>query len=135
MSTTIQQLPTYDAIRSATSTRTGSSDLDPQAFLKLLMAQMKYQDPLQGTDTQQFMQQVSTLSSMQQQYSLNEQMANLMSQQSLQGAAALVGKTIKATVNDQAIEGQVTKVGLKDGVATLYVGENQVPYSAVTQIS
>ena len=135
MSTTIDQITTYDPLTSYDKSRTASSDLDPQAFMKLLVAQLKYQDPLKGTDSTQFMQQVSTLSSMQQQYNLNDQMGKLMTQQSIQSSVSMIGHTVSALVDDTTVEGTVSSVTLSSDGAVLNVNGTQVPYDSVTKVT
>ena len=44
--------------------KTGSSSLDKQAFLQLLVAQMKYQDPLEPTSNTECISQLATFSSL-----------------------------------------------------------------------
>lgn len=135
MSTTIDQITQYDPLTSYDKTRKASSDLDPQAFMKLLVAQLKYQDPLKGTDSTQFMQQVSTLSSMQQQYNLNDQMGKLMTQQSIQSSVSMIGHTVTALVDDATVEGKVSSVTLSSSGAVLNVNGTQVPYDSVTKVT
>ena len=64
-----------------------SSTLDKQAFLQLLVAQMKYQDPLEPTDNTEYISQLATFSSL-------EQMQNMSATLELQRGSSLVGKEV-----------------------------------------
>ena len=61
--------------------------LDKEAFLQLLVAQMKYQDPLQPTSNTEYISQLATFSSL-------EEMQNLNGTMTTQHATNLVGKTV-----------------------------------------
>lgn len=66
------------------STKSSKSGMDKEAFLQLLVAQMKYQDPLEPTSNTEYISQYA-------QFSQVEQMQNMSSSMDLQRASALVG--------------------------------------------
>ena len=61
------------------STADANSSLDKDAFLQLLVAQMKYQDPLEPTSNTEYISQFTTFSEL-------EQMQNMSSSMDLQRA-------------------------------------------------
>ena len=61
-----------------------SSGMDKEAFLQLLVAQMKYQDPLEPTSNTEYIAQYA-------QFSQVEQMQNMSNSMDLQRASSLVG--------------------------------------------
>lgn len=63
------------------------SELDKNAFLKILAAELKYQNPFDVKDNTQFVSQLAQFSSM-------EQLTNLNSTMSASSAYSLVGKTV-----------------------------------------
>lgn len=67
--------------------RKAGGSLDKQAFLQLLVAQMKYQDPLEPTSNTEYVSQLATFSSL-------EQMQNLNATMQVQQGTNLVGKTV-----------------------------------------
>ena len=86
-----------------------SSSLDKDAFLQLLVAQMKYQDPMEPTSNTEYISQYATFSEL-------EQMQNMSSSMELQRASALVGQY--ATVNYEKADGSTaTLTGKVDSVA------------------
>ena len=80
---------------------TVKNDLDKQAFLKLLVAQMKYQDPMEPTDNTEYVSQLAQFSSL-------EAMNNMSQSVDLQRATGLIGKVVTATKTD-TVTGVVTE--------------------------
>ena len=103
--------------------------LDEDSFLKLLVAQMKYQDPSKPMDTTQMMAQTATYSQIQ---TLNQ----LLGSQQMQAASALVGRTVTYQDADgNTFSGVVTKTKLNgDSEPTLVVGNTDVQLSKVTEV-
>ncbi len=82
-----------------TTSTTGGSDLDEQAFLNLLITQLQYQDPMNPQDSQEFVAQLAQFSSLEELMSLNDGMDTLyMATSSMNNAAMtqLIGKEIVA---------------------------------------
>src|SRR5580704_14341929 len=68
-----------------------------QSFLSLLTTQLQNQDPLNPTDTNQFTQQITQMTGVEQQLISNQLLQQLVSQQTGIGAAAsLIGDTVTA---------------------------------------
>ncbi len=80
---------------------TGSDSLDKDAFLQLLVAQMKYQDPLEPTSNTEYISQYATFSEL-------EQMQNMSASMDLFRASSLVGETVLLKVTDS--QGRTTNV-------------------------
>ncbi len=78
-----------------------SNTLDKDAFLQLLVAQMKYQDPLEPTSNTEYISQYATFSEL-------EQMQNMSASMDLFRASALVGQTVLLNVRDS--QGRVTQI-------------------------
>lgn len=105
---------------SLATAKTASSDMDKDSFLQLLVAQMKYQDPLQPTSNTEYISQYA-------QFSQVEQMQNMASGMDLQRASSLVGQevSIKTTTSSgeiNVIEGKVDYVVYEAGKAYLSIG-------------
>ncbi len=81
--------------------RTGNDSLDKDAFLQLLVAQMKYQDPLEPTSNTEYISQFATFSEL-------EQMQNMSASMDLFRASSLVGETVLLKVTDS--EGRTVDV-------------------------
>lgn len=103
----------------------GASGVDKDTFLQLLVAQMKYQDPLEPTSNTEFISQYATFSQV-------EQMQNMAGTMELSRASQLVGqevwiKTTDSTGNTGYVQGQVDYVVYENGKA--YVSVNEELYS------
>jgi flagellar basal-body rod modification protein FlgD len=117
-----------------TSTDAGSSKsvADQDTFLKLLVAQLKYQDPSNPADSTQFLAQTAQFT----QVEKLGQIAEMMQAQQLIGASALVGRTVTyQDANGTSRTGVVTKTKLNgDSEPTLVVGNTDVQLSKVTEV-
>lgn len=63
-------------------------------FLKLLIAEMQHQDPLQPTDSAQMMTQMAQFSAVEGLNKLNNQMTALNIQQDFASSVTMIGKTV-----------------------------------------
>ena len=113
-------------IKTTTSEETSSSSLDKNAFLQLLVAQMKYQDPLEPTSNTEYISQLATFSSL-------EEMQNMASSIDLQRASAMVGQEVYIKTTDATtgstdyVHGKVDYVTYENGKAYLSVNGNNYP--------
>ncbi len=114
---------------------TAGGKLDKDAFLQLLVAQMKYQDPLEPTDNTQYVSQLASFSSLEQMTNMNESLANMSMASDLQRASNLVGKFASVDVNGQTITGKVDTVEYKDGTAYLSIEGFQALLNQSTQLT
>ncbi|MBI5587533.1 MAG: flagellar hook assembly protein FlgD [Deltaproteobacteria bacterium] len=83
-------------------------------FLKLLVAQLKNQDPLNPTDNTQFVAQLAQFSSLEGITNLNKSMEGISSSMSAlqnSNAANLIGKSVKAEGSDFSYSGSPVTVG------------------------
>jgi flagellar basal-body rod modification protein FlgD len=113
-----------------------ANELDKDAFLKLLVAQLKYQNPLSPTDPQSLMSQTAQYSTVEQLQQLTKLLSDNSRSQSLTTAAALVGHDVVAKDADGVkIQGRVDSVSwASDGSIQLHVGSNAVALDAVGEV-
>lgn len=98
----------------------GGDTLDKQAFLDLLVAQLKYQDPSSPMDTNQMMQQTTQLGMMEQLTTLTTTAQESFALQMRQSAAALVGHEVSYVKPDgTTARGTVTSVSYAGAVPEL----------------
>lgn len=104
------------------TSKTNGSNMDKDAFLQLLVAQMKYQDPLEPTSNTEFISQYA-------QFSQVEQMQNMAGSMDLSRASALVGqevyiKTTTSAGETKYVQGKVDYVVYENGKAYLSIDES-----------
>lgn len=68
---------------------------DQQVFLELMVAQMRYQDPLNPSDSSEFMAQTAQFTALEKMQAVADQTAMLLSTQLAFGASALIGQTVR----------------------------------------
>jgi flagellar hook assembly protein FlgD len=110
-----------------------------QTFLSLLTTQLKNQDPLSPLDTNQFTQQLTQMTGVEQQLLSNQLLQQLVTAQAGIGQNAnLIGKVITAPgakTGDPDITGVVSAIQQVNGATVLTVGSNQVPLASVTKVA
>jgi flagellar basal-body rod modification protein FlgD len=120
----------------STSGVTKKSDLsDKDTFLKLLVAQLKYQDPSNPADSTQFLAQTAQFTQVEKLAELAKSQASMLQAQQSLSASNLVGRTISYTDAAGAEQtGVVTKATLGGSEPTLTVGHTDVPLSSVKDV-
>lgn len=103
----------------STSSSSSSNSVDKNTFLQLLVAQMKYQDPLEPTSNTEFISQYATFSQV-------EQMQNMAATMELSRASSLVGKLV--TINTTDSTGKTTQV---QGTVEYVVYESSKAYVSI----
>ncbi len=127
---------------SSTATNPLQSLQNPNTFLNLLVAQLKYQDPLNPTSGTQFLSQtaqlteVETMTQLQQEVSQEVSAQNQeVSSQQQQASTSMIGQTISATLaNGTTVSGIVQGVSLATGGPMLNVNGTSVPLGDVQSV-
>lgn len=104
---------------SLSTSSTNNNGMDKEAFLQLLVAQMKYQDPLEPTSNTEYVSQYA-------QFSQVEQMQNMAGSMTLQRASGLVGQevvieTTSSSGKTTVIQGRVDYVKYENNKALVSV--------------
>jgi flagellar basal-body rod modification protein FlgD len=127
---------------SATGTGTASDSLsaasavDKDMFLKLMVAQLKNQDPMNPTDSSQFLAQTAQFTSLEKLTSVAEQTQQALSAQLAFGASGLVGRTVGYTdAGGAAATGAVSSVSFTATGPMLQIGGTDVPLSSITSVT
>jgi flagellar basal-body rod modification protein FlgD len=119
----------------ATPVRTPSNQLGKDAFLQLLVAQLKYQNPMEPTDSSQFMAQTAQFTMVEKLEEIARSTAAAQADGRSLSAAAMVGRTV-AYLDADGVEqtGTVTTARLGTAGPTLTVNGKPVSFDAVTEV-
>lgn len=123
------------ALSQATGTQTAAgtqdsaqkpNDLGKDDFLKLLITQLRWQDPTQAMDDREFVSQLAQFSTLEQTQNLSKNLETLLGaqifSQQLAQAASLVGKTVTVLDTDgKEVSGKVSSVRVTQGTVSLVV--------------
>lgn len=112
----IQETASQSSVQKANSSSNG---MDKDAFLQLLVAQMKYQDPLEPTSNTEYISQYATFSQV-------EQMQNMAATMELTRASSMVGKLVNVSTTNSL--GETTEV---EGVVEFVTYENNKAYVSI----
>jgi flagellar basal-body rod modification protein FlgD len=87
----------------------GSQEVDKDAFIKMFLAQMKHQDPLNPMDGSEFAAQIAQFSSLEQLYNVNESLESIAAGQQDQTqfqTLSLIGKYVLAEGNNLSLDSE-----------------------------
>ncbi|HET7387498.1 MAG TPA: flagellar hook capping FlgD N-terminal domain-containing protein [Nocardioidaceae bacterium] len=103
-----------------------TNQLGKDTFLKLMVAQLRNQDPMHPTDSTQFLAQTAQFSTLEQLEEVASQSAAAYSAQMAFGASSLVGKSVSYLADDgSTARGAVTAVRFASAGPVLSVGGAQ----------
>lgn len=113
-----------DAVKAA-----ANQGYDKNAFMNILCAQMKYQDPLEPTSNTEYISQYATFTQV-------EQLSNMAEAFTMSRASDLVGKTVIVTNEaGQQVEGKVNYVTYKSGEAYLSIDGTDYKMDAISSVA
>lgn len=117
------------------ASKTGPDQLGKQEFLKLLIAQLRNQDPMKPMEDREFIAQLAQFSTLETMQNLDKRLEALANAQALGQAAAMIGKRVEAKLTDgTALTGLVSEVRVVSGNLQLMINGQAVPLNQVTTI-
>jgi flagellar basal-body rod modification protein FlgD len=119
----------------APSTNGVSKDFDKDTFLKLLVAQLKYQDPTNPTDATQFMSQTAQFTVVEKLDALSALDQKVLDATRAQSAASLIGRQVTYTdYSGTSRTGTVTGTTFGSQNPALTIDGTQVALDSVTAV-
>ena len=117
-----------------TQTATGSDD--KQMFLQLLVAQMRYQDPMNPTDSSEFLSQSAQFNALEKMSQVADQTQQLVNLQVAFGASSMVGRTVTFGREDGTVgTGTVDTVRFESTGPVLLVAGEDVTLASVQTVA
>jgi len=90
-----------------------AASLDYDAFLKLLIAQLQNQDPLEPMQSSEYVAQLATFSQVEKSVEMNTRLSEVLSAVQMQQAGDIIGQTL--TSADGKVSGRVESAKIVDG--------------------
>lgn len=87
-----------------------AAGIGQEDFLKILLTQLSFQDPLKPLDNQEFIAQMAQFTSLEQARQMNDKTDALLSIQAATQSIGLIGKTVEVRTDSGSTIGQVTTV-------------------------
>ncbi len=110
------------------------SSVDYQSFLKLLVAQMKNQDPTAPMESTEYVAQIAAFSQVEQSVQINQKLDQMLQGSSLSQATSLIGKTV--TSADAKLSGVVKEVKLgTSGLIAVTTAGTEIPITSGSKVS
>ncbi|MCO6392904.1 flagellar hook assembly protein FlgD [Aliihoeflea aestuarii] len=103
-----------------------AATVDYQSFLKLLVAQMRNQDPTAPMESTEYVAQLATFSQVEQQVQMNAKLDDILQASALSQASGLIGREVVDHTGKES--GIVKEIKLySDGVIAILESGAQVP--------
>ena len=137
------QISGISATDTSSANAFGTGALGKDDFMRLLVDQLKNQDPLEPAKNEEMLAKLAQFSSIEQMQELNDNIVGLaVLQQSnalleqLTSSSALIGREVEYVdpTTEATRWGTVESVRIEDGIAVLSIGGAKVPLANVKQI-
>lgn len=110
---------TIGSIAASSSPTTGASALGLQDFMKILLTQLSFQDPLKPMDNQAFMAQVAQFTTLEQTQRMNDGIEQLIANQAALQSVGLIGRTVDVQTDGNRTSATVSALSLQGDVPLL----------------
>ena len=139
----VSPMSAIDSLFSGSSASTSVSansdrlnELTMSDFIKMMVAELENQDPMNPMSNTEMLQQVSQIRAITSNDRLTTSIESLTLGQALSTASSLISKTVTGvnTLNEETT-GKVDKVTIENGEARLYIGSSIVNVGNITSIA
>lgn len=115
------------------ASQAGSAGLGKNDFLKLLIAQLRNQDPLKPMEDKEFIAQLAQFNTLEEMQQMNQSIEAMATRDEITQSSALLGKQVAfySAKQDKLVEGLVDEVRIVDGKAVLIIGGQAVALEQV----
>jgi flagellar basal-body rod modification protein FlgD len=114
---------------------TTTSSKDKEMFLNLMVAQLRYQDPMNPADSGEFLAQSAQFTSLEKMQDVADQTAALLTSSIAFGASNMVGKSVTyLDAEGESVSGTVDSVSFDASGPMLQVGGQAVSLGQVTSV-
>lgn len=109
-----------------------AAQLSQEDFMRILLAQLQFQDPLKPMDNQEFVAQLAQFSGLEINRQQSEKVDQLLAMQSVDQSVSIIGKNVEVQIgNGASTVGSVSAVSFRSGEPRLTV---TVSGTAITDV-
>jgi flagellar basal-body rod modification protein FlgD len=120
---------------SSASSATASTDFQ-SSFMKLLMAQLKNQNPMDPVDDKDLLTQMAQLNSLSELQKISDKLDKSTNASLFSSASNLIGKTVTASTDDETyVTGVVSSVQCLNNEYTVTIGDQSFALDKIYQVS
>ncbi len=128
--------PTSSSATDTSKLANPSSSLGKDDFLRLLVAQLRYQDPMNPVEDKDFMGTMAQFSSLEQITNLTKSMDGMRFSNQVSQSVSLIGRTVTYEDADgNEASGVVDSVAMADGTITVKVGPVELTPDAIKRVA
>lgn len=110
-------------------------EIDTGDFLKLIIAELQNQDPMNPTDTADMLNQFNQIREISSNDKLTDTLEGVLLGQNIATAGSLIGKLVEGMTDvGEKMIGQVDAVTIKDGNASLLVAGSYISLNNILQV-
>jgi flagellar basal-body rod modification protein FlgD len=120
--------------KSLNGTRSPHQDLDKDDFLKILVTQLKYQDPTKPMEDKEFIAQMAQFSSLEQMTNMSSEFSELSATLKSSQAMNLIGREVEIAKGDSLIKGSVEAV-TSGGFPQVLVNGSYYDYEDISKVT
>jgi len=123
------------ASAAGSTARSVGAQVSSDQFLKLLVAQLQHQDPLEPMKDESFLAQLAQFQTLESTMKSSKLQEEVLLAQQLASASALINKYITATIDGVgSLAGVVEKAIVRDGEVLVYVDGHEVKLDQITEV-
>ena len=111
-----------------------SAGFNSSDFMKLLVAQLKCQDPEEPMSNSEMVTQMASLSTVEGINNLNTSFQNILALQALFGSTSMIGRQVTYYYNGTKETGKVESVQNNNGTITLTVNEKEIHMGDILKV-
>lgn len=132
----VSALQNSSGIETSQSVASQNNQMGKADFLKLLIMQMRYQDPLEPVKDTQYIAQLAQFNSLEQMQNLNTSVSSMLRWSQTTQASSLINREVDAidTNSGSLVSGTVSEVRIRDGEPKLVVGAQEISLKDVIRI-
>jgi flagellar basal-body rod modification protein FlgD len=118
------------------SGQNGFAALTSQDFLKMLITELKNQDPTQPVSNSELLQQLSQMQALQSNVELKSTLDDFANNEQIASGASFLGKVVSGTdANSNQVSGVADQIFMQNGTLMIGIGSSAISVANVTGVS